>query len=862
MDESTMHMGHMGGNVGDSVYPSNGQPQFYGQPMVPQFTRLKLNPEEWSHFMALRSTLQLDHEGNLNGAEGADFLATSGLQRPILHEIWRLADIGNNGFLTVEDFCVACRLVAHAQNSQPVVEEIIGQEPMSLPNFSLMAKGDAPYAIRGGYTDNLTADTSGPLGAQFDPNRAAGRMFETPPGTPPLTNGYFSSTGAWEVTGDPVSSNWLLTDAEKEKYKRVFFANDSDQNGYLEGYEGGKILRRSGLPESELSQIWALSDRDGDGRLTLDEFSVAMHMVTKRRNGLPLPSTLPPELELIFLPPQEFPQTSFVDNVIAPNPSNDILDSQTAATADFSKTDVPSAPTADFENTFALTAPPETEKIEKKKKKKKKDKKEDEEERARVDVFDDGDKGEEKTNREMFDSEWGLTDDLSYKYKPSKSKSDKLPIERERGTDAKAVFDSIVESDKQLNLRLTREIDQYADEINRLSGISGALKSEMIREKAELRRQLDRKRDFENRVSDMRAELDAIKDEKRKVDVERISANRDIEHYQEEIIFLQQQVDDVERDRKLLEETTQQLTRQHKEAETQSTQMEVARKNVLQSIKAERTLLQDQEKEIAKLRNTLERFKREKDNARSRQLAAQERSRQSAQDRSLMLTALETERSRLSDIRSHRLEMADEKATYERELADVTLGYQQRMMQGRSTRQMADIGEHTWASQMGRPKSYLGRDSKGIPVTASAAAAVFHSAPLQHMGPTGQTSKTPTTWTSFGGAGNAGNKVHAPSVGGSLGVETDKRGIDRILTRDYTKNETDAFDDEILTRSGHPENMFGSRTDYHNSLRRTDIRDDETPPSGSSKRYGRKDGNKADRDDAPPGWPSFANGSE
>lgn len=41
------------------------------------------------------------------------------------------------------------------------------------------------------------------------------------------------------------------------------------------------MLTKSGLGEAELTQIWKLSDCDGDGALDLEEFVLAMHLTSK-----------------------------------------------------------------------------------------------------------------------------------------------------------------------------------------------------------------------------------------------------------------------------------------------------------------------------------------------------------------------------------------------------------------------------------------------------------------------------------------------------------------------------------------------------------------------------------------------------
>ena len=45
-----------------------------------------------------------------------------------------------------------------------------------------------------------------------------------------------------------------------------------------------------------LAQVWSLSDYDKDGKLSADEFCVAMHLIDMAKSGETLPATLPMEL--------------------------------------------------------------------------------------------------------------------------------------------------------------------------------------------------------------------------------------------------------------------------------------------------------------------------------------------------------------------------------------------------------------------------------------------------------------------------------------------------------------------------------------------------------------------------------------
>uniref|UniRef100_A0A3B4G142 EF-hand domain-containing protein n=1 Tax=Pundamilia nyererei TaxID=303518 RepID=A0A3B4G142_9CICH len=67
------------------------------------------------------------------------------------------------------------------------------------------------------------------------------------------------------------------------------------------------FFTKSKLPIPELSHI-ELSDVDRDGALTFSEFCTAFHLIVARKNGYPLPETLPPSLR-----PGSYSSTSIED---------------------------------------------------------------------------------------------------------------------------------------------------------------------------------------------------------------------------------------------------------------------------------------------------------------------------------------------------------------------------------------------------------------------------------------------------------------------------------------------------------------------------------------------------------------------
>ena len=66
--------------------------------------------------------------------------------------------------------------------------------------------------------------------------------------------------------------------------------------GFLTGAQARPLLLNSNLPQPVLAQVWALADYDKDGKLSADEFCIAMHLIDMAKGGETLPASLPMEL--------------------------------------------------------------------------------------------------------------------------------------------------------------------------------------------------------------------------------------------------------------------------------------------------------------------------------------------------------------------------------------------------------------------------------------------------------------------------------------------------------------------------------------------------------------------------------------
>lgn len=104
--------------------------------------------------------------------------------------------------------------------------------------------------------------------------------------------GAFSAQG---LQGNAVIP-WAITKEEKTRYDSLFKAWDGFGKGFIGGSQAIEIFGQSGLEKPDLERVWTLADHGNKGRLDLDEFAVAMHLIYRKLNGYPIPSSLPPEL--------------------------------------------------------------------------------------------------------------------------------------------------------------------------------------------------------------------------------------------------------------------------------------------------------------------------------------------------------------------------------------------------------------------------------------------------------------------------------------------------------------------------------------------------------------------------------------
>ncbi|KAH7062422.1 hypothetical protein B0J12DRAFT_237675 [Macrophomina phaseolina] len=155
-----------------------------------------------------------------------------------------------------------------------------------------------PTGFGGGMVAPLNAQPTGMPGQWGLVNTPAGglpniqNMMQQLMPQPGREGGSFSSAGLRGNATVP----WAITKDEKKIYDQLFRAWDGLSKGYITGSQAIEIMGQSGLDKTDLEKIWTLSDPHNRGRLNLDEFAVAMHLIYRKLNGYPVPNTLPPEL--------------------------------------------------------------------------------------------------------------------------------------------------------------------------------------------------------------------------------------------------------------------------------------------------------------------------------------------------------------------------------------------------------------------------------------------------------------------------------------------------------------------------------------------------------------------------------------
>ncbi|XP_047662833.1 epidermal growth factor receptor substrate 15-like 1 isoform X6 [Tachysurus fulvidraco] len=242
-------------------------------------------PEEKSKFDGIFDSL-VPVNGLLSGEKVKPVLMNSKLPVDVLGKVWDLSDIDKDGHLDRDEFAVAMHLVYRALEKEPV--------PSVLPSSLI------PPSKRKKSVGSLSSMTPVLPGSPPPPKDS---LRSTPShGSMNSLNSAGSLSPKHTLKSTQHSVNWVVTAADRGRYDDIFLKTDADLDGFVSGHEVKDIFMQSGLPQNLLAHIWALSDTRQIGKLTREQFALAMYFIQQKvSKGLDPPQALTPEM----IPPSE-----------------------------------------------------------------------------------------------------------------------------------------------------------------------------------------------------------------------------------------------------------------------------------------------------------------------------------------------------------------------------------------------------------------------------------------------------------------------------------------------------------------------------------------------------------------------------
>ncbi|KAI8060124.1 hypothetical protein BC940DRAFT_312641 [Gongronella butleri] len=239
---------------------------------------------------------QQPKNGVLDANAAKSVFLKSRLPNDTLAEIWGLADVRQSGTLNQTEFTIAMHYIAKMMDGS--MSSLPAQLPVSV--YSSAGGG-------GSVSTPLLSHQASPLAPQLTGN-STGSFHRIM--TPPQRAATIDSLGSFAFSTEPPQQQqtpqtsqaqqpqqkWDVPASEKTQYDSYFDRIDTQRIGFVQGKDAVEFFKNSGLADADLAHIWDLADTAQRGRLSRDEFAVAMHLIHKRLRGETLPTVLPPSL--------------------------------------------------------------------------------------------------------------------------------------------------------------------------------------------------------------------------------------------------------------------------------------------------------------------------------------------------------------------------------------------------------------------------------------------------------------------------------------------------------------------------------------------------------------------------------------
>ncbi|KAJ4307267.1 hypothetical protein N0V88_000649 [Collariella sp. IMI 366227] len=244
-----------------------------------------LTPEKVAQYSGLFERQSLQNGGMLPGEAAKQIFEKSGLPNEVLGRIWMLADTEQRGALVLTEFVIAMHLLTSIKTGAL----------RGLPNILPAALYEA--ATRRGSAGAASIPRQQSPTTVTPPISAVPRQLTGQGPLPQMRTG--SPLGRPPIVAQTTGGEWLVTPADKARFDQLYEELDKTKRGFISGEDAVPFFSQSNLSEDALAQIWDLADINSAGRLTRDEFAVAMYLIRQqrtKRDGSALPTTLPANL--------------------------------------------------------------------------------------------------------------------------------------------------------------------------------------------------------------------------------------------------------------------------------------------------------------------------------------------------------------------------------------------------------------------------------------------------------------------------------------------------------------------------------------------------------------------------------------
>uniref|UniRef100_A0A672V5S3 Epidermal growth factor receptor pathway substrate 15 like 1 n=1 Tax=Strigops habroptila TaxID=2489341 RepID=A0A672V5S3_STRHB len=246
-------------------------------------THWAVRVEEKAKFDGIFESL-LPVNGLLSGDKVKPVLMNSKLPLDILGRVWDLSDIDKDGHLDKDEFAVAMHLVYRALEKEPV--------PSLLPPSLIPPSKRKKTPVFPGSVPVLPASPPPKDSLRSTPSHGSVNSL----------NSTGSLSPKHSIKQAQPSVNWVVPMSEKVRYDDIFLKTDTDMDGFVSGQEVKDIFMHSGLSQNLLAHIWALADTRQMGKLSKDQFALAMYLIQQKvSKGIDPPQVLSPEM----IPPSE-----------------------------------------------------------------------------------------------------------------------------------------------------------------------------------------------------------------------------------------------------------------------------------------------------------------------------------------------------------------------------------------------------------------------------------------------------------------------------------------------------------------------------------------------------------------------------